>query len=218
MSDIFYEIKQAYKDSNYSEIQKRVFGFKYLIITVTLIIGAIVTWLTTIDNTMLALVGSGSIIIFCVIGLFMIFQKEKKFFSNNFNLDENFLKNNRKNRVGQRALLFFEKISSMNYDVEEFVKRLDIEVEHQKYNIWDIPYVIGSFAILGMLFQALISLEENKNLLAPLMVISILICLQIVNYFEVFRTEEAKMKELKLFLYWYDLFGKTMVKNGKAIS
>jgi len=218
MSDIFYEIKQAYKDSNYSEIQKRVFGFKYLIITVALIIGAILTWLTTIENTMIALVGSGVIIIFCGIGLFMIFQKEKKFFSNNFNFKEDFLKNNRKNRVGQRALLFFEKISSKSYDVEEFVKRLDIEVEHQKYNIWNIPYVVGSFAILGMLFQALISLEENKNLLAPLMAIAIMICLQMVNYFEAFRTEEAKMKELKLFLYWYDLFGKAMVKNGKSIS
>ncbi len=218
MGDNFYEIKQAYKDSNISEIQKRVFGFKYLVFTVAFIMGIISTSLIIISNTTMTIGGLGLTIIIYGVYLFMIFQREKKFFLNHFDVKDDFLKNNRKNRVGQRALLFFEKIYSMNYNMEEFIKRLDIEIEHQKYSIWENPYVIGSFAILGMLFQALISLEENKHLLAPLMGIAIILCLLIANYFEAFRTEEAKMKELKLFLYWYDLFGKAMVKNKKLVS
>jgi len=208
MDDTFYTIKQAYQSAGFSEIQKRVYNFKYMYIVTALSIGVVSSLLMLIHRG-LSILG----ILFIGCSLFIFSKKENNFFDNQFNVKECFLKDNKKYRMGERALLFFDKIKSLNFDNQKIQEQLDIEIECKIFNIWNIPYVIAAFAGVGMVLKQFISLKEIQPFLVPITYSAVIIAYFVYIYFETFRTEEAKMRELKLFLYWYDLFGKSTIKN-----
>ncbi|MBE0494896.1 MAG: hypothetical protein IBX45_00655 [Campylobacterales bacterium] len=210
MIDNFYEVKKAYKNSNFGEIQKKIYGSKYILIGASLLGCVILLYSIASKN----LIGFAIVPLFFAIIIFLGVKIENRYFETYFLLKDDFYINYQKNRVSQRALLFFEKLNSMSIDidVEKLTERLNIETKHLKYNTWEMPYVVASFTVLGILFQSLLSFGDEL-LLAQLLVIAIVVCFLTISYFYSFRTEEAKMEELKLFLYWYNLFGKTIVKK-----
>ena len=209
MDDTFYRIKQAYQSSVIDEIQKRVYNFKYMYIVVALSLCLVSSLLTLIHNS-LSIVG----ILLIGYSLFIFRKQENNFFYNQFNVKESFLKDNKQYRMGERALLFFDKIRVFSFDNQKIQEQLDIEIECKIFNIWNIPYVLAALSVFGIVLKQFVSLQEIKPFLWHMTFAAAIIAYLVCLYFEIFRTKEAKMKELKLFLYWYDLFGKSTIKNS----
>ena len=214
MNNEYLTILSIYNKSNLKEIE-RITGYKNWANSIFLLYGicSIITVFLIDSNYKNLYIFIEGFIMFVL--LFILLNKVKNKFVNLFNLDDDsFLMQNRLYWRGERALLFFYEIkkSKIEFDSNEVIRVIDKELELKKFDILKMPFFIGSFAVLGMLFDNLFSKLDQHWLLLLIFVVIVIMKLY-HSALSSLRTEESKMNDLKLFLYWYNLFGKDLVTN-----
>jgi hypothetical protein len=209
----YLKVLEAFNTSTLKEIEER-FGSKYflqIIIGVYLLFMILSIWLYR-DDSQFITIGMG-FVIFC--GIFYHLRCTNNQVISTFGKDsKHFVSQNKLYWRGARALLFFEKLKKENIDfkTDEIIKIIDKELELKKFEILKTPFFIGAIAVFGMMAD---------NVFDKLPLEWLLLCLfasLIVVYFSyglisTLRTEEAKINDLKLFIHWYEIFGKDMIEK-----
>lgn len=120
---------------------------------------------------------------------------------------KSFLKNNSLYWRGARALLFFESINKqkIDFDNKQIIDIVNNEIELKKFNFLNTPFMLFSIPILFSIVNELVSRFSTEVLYLIILIIMIMIYFyrQVVT---IFRTEEMKLKDLKLFLEWHKTF------------
>jgi len=215
MKNDYFKILSIYNKANLKEIEK-VSGYSnwFNIGIVLYIIIAISTIILSDSKYKNLYITFEGIILF--IFIFILFKKIKTKFREKYNLeDDSFLKQNKLYWRGERALIFFNEIkkSKVKLESKKILKIIDKELELKKFEILKMPFLVGSFIVLGMIFDNIFS-KIDLNWLLLCLVINIIVIDLYWDALSILRTEESKMNDLKLFIHWHDSFGKELTNNN----
>jgi len=146
----------------------------------------------------------------CVlISIYLLVRNTRKKFQQNHKEHSAFLQNNHLFWRGERALLFFAKLKELNIvdktcNFAEIEKIIDIELESKKFDLLKTPFMVLMLPIFYSLVSEIFKRLPNVYLgLVLIFLITVMIAYE--NILSMFRVEEVKLKELKLFIIWYQV-------------
>jgi hypothetical protein len=236
----FLEIKRAFEKATIREAQKRAGINKWFYGLVVIMIIAFLAmqfsdkigeYLSISDNCS----GIVSEIIFIICFLLFVFSlirlvsKSESECAKKYGIDVSFFKENRKDWMGERFIIFAEQIleQKLEFNIKEMIKWLAREIE-KKFSFVEKPFVTFLIALILIIIEKIFDVVDTISKIAqhpqlslqvfiPILLIALFV-LWIYRVFtiDILRSEASKIKELKLFLIWYKQFGKEVIGNLKA--
>lgn len=214
MSNEYLKILSIYNKSNLKDIEtKSGYTHWFSIILILYISIAVVTIFVVENKYKNFIIIFEGVVMFA--SLYLLSRKVKNKFVKLFNLeDDAFLKQNKLYWRGERALIFFEEVKKAKIEIESqtLIETINKELELKKFDILKMPFFVGAFTVLGMIFNSFFSKLDVPWLLFCMFIDFIAMYLY-WSALAVLRTEESKMNDLKLFIFWYDLFGRSLIEN-----
>lgn len=213
----YLKIRKFYNESNLKAIEKKVgFAFKYAVIFILFVFVGLSMFFIEDTKSFALYVLSGYIAIITFI-MCLQFYFSQKFISIYGKDIKGFLHEHKIYRRSERALIFFEKLvgEDIVVEVERNTTILDDEIELKKFDFLKLAYFVALFSVVGMLLSAIFSQLTLPWLFFLLFLSSLSIYFSWLGI-TMFRTEAAQMKDLKLFLLWYDNFGYELIVNNQV--
>jgi hypothetical protein len=208
----YLKVLEAFHNSSLSTIETR-FGNKYIfkIITSVFLILSVSSIFYFNEYSRWIIIALGLMMMFSIFLYFKhINNKVISYFGES---SKAFIKQNKVNWRGIRALIFFESIQKQKLDLDEknIMETIEKELVLKKFEILKTPIFIGLLTVWGMLIKSIFDKSE-----LPILWIFFFILL-IITYFSyglvsVLRTEESKMNDLKLFIHWCKVIAPTIEK------
>jgi len=228
----YLKILEAFNTSTLKEIEEK-FGNKYLfkiamivffILLILIYLSASMFEFNNQDKVEIAYVASKLIVIsvgFVIFGLIFIYSRDinNKVISTFGKNSEYFINQNKVYWRGIRALMFFEKLQKENIDLnaEEITNILNKELELKKFEILKNPFFMGVLTVSGMMANSIFD-KLSLEWLFVCLLISLLVIYFFHGLISILRTEESKINDLKLFIHWYELFGKDLIERKEIVK
>ena len=156
----YLKILEAFNSSSLKEIEKKS-GYRHWFIIgfIIFFIASIIVIIMSNEYTNFYISGLG-----VFLGLYIFIGSKqiiKEFIKIYVLTDESFLKQNQMYWRGVRALIFFEKIEQekIEFKSEEIISTINKELELKKFDILKMPFFVGIFAIVGMIFSSIFALS-----------------------------------------------------------
>jgi uncharacterized membrane protein len=230
----FLEIKRAFNKATIKEVQKRAGTNKqfYFSISVFMLFGFLAIIFRDQMNEIIFNIGFLVAFVLWIYFLSRLIRKvELKFAgANKLGLDISFFKENRKNWMGERFIIFAEQILELKlkFKLKKMIKWLTREIEEKKFSFVEKPFVTFLIALILIIIEKIFDaidtiskMAQHPQLLLQAFIPILLIALFVLWIYRIFaidiiRSEASKIKDLKLFLIWYKQFGKEVIGNLKA--
>ncbi|GHV59227.1 hypothetical protein FACS1894103_2190 [Campylobacterota bacterium] len=209
-TDVFYDIWRAFASSSIYEVQKKarsriVFYAPLCLLAFFLLIWSINRICQFNESVYI------DIVFFIVEALLLVLfvyaaDVATKFFEHEYRQDALFFKQNSKNWKGERFLLFAEKINPLVFDIKKIEERIDKEAELTRRDFLDPAHKRIVIPIILILITAALELALNDYMIAIILIVLALISLMLMKIAAILiDTKATRIKELKLFLFWYGI-------------
>ncbi len=208
--DYYGSILSAYFDATPKKVWEKAQTYSEMKKTAALFLAIglfiIIFFQSSTANWSLIATGLAFAIIF-----FRLMKKTSRQFISQYGIQrDGFFEANRLYWSGERFVLFASALNKVdnikNANWESIEKLIDNEIELKKFELLKEPFFLFMIPIIGFLFKELFSRVSDLWFILIFITI-ILTTMFAAQLILAFRNRESKMKELKLFVQWYQQLG-----------
>lgn len=208
--DYYSSVLSAYFEATPAKVWKEAKTFQELLNTSSIffIIAILIIIFLTGSTANWSLIGAG--VVFYAL-LYRLMKKTSKQFITQHSFQHNgFFEVNKTYWSGERFILFASTLNAIeniqHTEWKTIESLIDNEIELKKFELLKEPFFLFMIPIIGFLFKELFSRASDLwfTLIFIGIVLMILFGAQLIL---AFRNRENKMKELKLFVHWYQELG-----------
>ncbi|GHV09660.1 hypothetical protein AGMMS50229_20180 [Campylobacterota bacterium] len=216
--DVYYEIWRAFGNSSIYEVQKKAgnrtmfYAPLCLLAFLSLVWGINRTWqfCESVYIDIMFYIVVASLLAWFVYSA----DVTTKFFKNKYRKDALFFKQNSKNWKGERFLLFAEKIKDLVFDIKKIKERIDKEAELTSRDFINPVHKRIVIPIILALITTALGLLMNDPKIAIFVIILAAILLVLIKIAAIILdSKETRAKELRLFLFWYEIYEKELFED-----